>query len=115
MDDLILLVGPYVLWAIAVGGLVYPWRFWSTKRMRFLELYTCIVIGVAVGFFTDTWPEGLRNGLVIGAIAMPALMRARRDNPSPVRSEADSQLEGQRPRGEDNERTEYSEDAGDSG
>lgn len=114
MDDLIALVGPYVLWAIAVGGLVYPWRLWGINRRRFVELYACIVIGVAVGFFTDDWPEGLRNGLVIGAIAMPALMRARRDN-SPVRTESDGVHEGTAARGGEHERSENSEGSGDSG
>ncbi len=113
MDDLILLVGPYVLWAVGVGGVVYPWRFWGTNRRHFVELYACVVIGVAVGFATDAWPEGLRNGLVIGAIAMPALTRARggRDN-SPMRTEVDSQNEGQ---GVDDDRSEFEEESGDSG
>lgn len=109
MDELLQQLAPYILWAVAVGGLVYPWRFWKSSRRRFIELYACIVIGIAVGWISTGGIDGLRGGAVIGAIAMPALLRARR-NVVPVRSEVDSEHEGNQ--GEDsNDRIEHDDSA----
>ena len=114
MDLDLNIIEPYILWAIAVGGLVYPWRFLKTKRQRFIELYACNVIGIAVGWLTDRSVEGLRGGAVIGALALPVLMRARRSGTSPIRSERDSQFEGQEDEHERSE-SESAEDIRDSG
>lgn len=114
MDIDLNILTPYLLWAIAVGGVVYPWRFFKNKRRRFIELYACIIIGIAVGWLTDRSVEGLRGGAVIGALALPVLMRARREGNSPVRNEADSQLEGQEGEHERSE-SESAESTGDSG
>lgn len=115
MDFDLNILAPYILWAIAVGGVVYPWRFFKRKRQRFIELYACIIIGIAVGWFTDRSVEGLRGGAVIGTLALPVLMRVRRDTGAVVRNERDSQYEGHAEVTDERHESEPSEEAGDPG
>ncbi len=113
MDFDLNILTPYLLWAIAVGGVVYPWRFFKNKRRRFVELYACIVIGVAVGWITDHSIEGVRGGAVIGTLALPVLMRVR--GGAAVRNERDSQYEGHAEVDNERRESEPAEDSGDPG
>lgn len=115
MDIDLNILAPYILWAIAIGGVVYPWRFFKNKRRRFIELYACMTIGIAVGWLTDRSVEGLRGGMVAGALALPLLMRARREGNAPVRNERDSQFEGHEEEGTNERHESETEAGGDSG
>lgn len=71
-------LGPLLLSAVAVGGMVYPFRFWSKDRQQFWQLWAAIALGIGVGLASDPTFAGARTGAAIGAIALPLVGWVRR-------------------------------------
>lgn len=61
---------PYLLSAIAVGGVANTLRFWGRTRL-FLQHWIAIVIGVVLGLTLDWSGDGLRAGLAVGGVSLP--------------------------------------------
>jgi len=68
---------PLIKPAIAVGGLIYPTRYFITDRAMFFRLYACIIAGIGVGLASDWSIEGASTGAAIGAVGLPALTWVR--------------------------------------
>lgn len=83
---------PYVLPAVAAGGVANTFRFWGRKR-QFVTLWAAILIGAGFGLLADWSKNGLITGVAVGGIALPVYdlvaskIRAKR-NPVPVRVES---------------------------
>lgn len=66
----------WILSAVAVGGILYTFKFWKQWKI-FALLWVGIVVGCALGVAMDTSFEGARTGLAFGAISLPAVRWVR--------------------------------------
>jgi hypothetical protein len=61
---------PYILTALAVGGIVNALRYWGRNRL-FLQHIVAILLGAGFGLLVDGGANGFRAGVAVGGVAIP--------------------------------------------
>jgi hypothetical protein len=61
---------PYLLSALAVGGVVNALRYWGRWRL-FLQHVVAILLGAGFGLLVEGGANGFRAGVAVGGVAIP--------------------------------------------